>query len=141
MKALFIDTWGWLTLTDEREHRHDAVRALYATARREKVELVTTDYVLDETATLFFKRLLFAQAETAFTLLLRSAERGALTLERIAPARFEAACQLRLRYDDKPRISFTDFTSMVVMRERGLHDVLTGDAHFEHVGLGFQRRP
>jgi predicted nucleic acid-binding protein len=38
-------------------------------------------------------------------------------------------------------ISFTDITSFVVMRELGLSAVLTGDAHFEHVGQGFKRLP
>jgi len=58
-----------------------------------------------------------------------------------SPSRFEEAKVLRLRFDDKPRISFTDLTSMVVMREIGVTDVITGDEHFEHVGMGFQRKP
>ena len=49
--------------------------------------------------------------------------------------------ELRRKYDDKPDISFTDLTSMVVMQEFDLRDVLTGDAHFEHVGMGFRRQP
>ena len=48
--------------------------------------------------------------------LLASAAGGYL-IERITRARFARAWQLRLRYDDKPRISFTDLTSFVVMQE------------------------
>lgn len=48
---------------------------------------------------------------------------------------------LRRQYHDKPGISFTDLSSMAVMAEWGITDVLTGDAHFEHVGMGFRRRP
>ena len=48
---------------------------------------------------------------------------------------------MRLRYRDKPDISFTDFTSFVVMRELGLRDVLTADAHFAQAHLGFRRLP
>lgn len=34
-----------------------------------------------------------------------------------------------------------DFTSIVVMRDLGITDVFTGDAHFLHVGLGFHLVP
>jgi predicted nucleic acid-binding protein len=64
-----------------------------------------------------------------------------VAIERITPERFHAAWQLRLRYRDKPRISFTDLTSFVVMKEMRLISVISGDAHFEHAGLGFRRIP
>lgn len=59
---LFIDTWGWLTLRDGREARHKEAKALYHEFRKQKGRIFTTDYVLDETFTLLFRRLPFAQA-------------------------------------------------------------------------------
>ena len=66
---------------------------------------------------------------------------GLLDIEHVTPERFAQAWRLRLRYRDKPRISFADLTSFVVMRELGLREILTADAHFEHVGMGFVRKP
>lgn len=43
---------------------------------------------------------------------------------------------MRLKLQDKPRISFTDLTSMVVMNQLGLTDILTEDAHSTKVGMG-----
>jgi len=66
---------------------------------------------------------------------------GLVDIERVTPDRFKLAWRMRVRYRDKPGISFTDLTSFVVMRELGLRQVLTGDAHFEQVGMGFVRLP
>ena len=46
-----------------------------------------------------------------------------------------------MKYRDKPEISFTDFTSMMVMAELGLKRVLTEDQHFTQVGMGFELVP
>jgi predicted nucleic acid-binding protein len=62
-------------------------------------------------------------------------------LIQIDETRFAQAQILRLKYLDKPQISFTDLTSMVVMQELGISHVLTEDAHFIQVGLGFERLP
>jgi len=70
-----------------------------------------------------------------------ASRKGLLDVEHVTPERFSRAWRLRLRYHDKPRISFTDLTSFVVMRELELRQVLTGDAHFEQVGMGFVRLP
>jgi len=68
-------------------------------------------------------------------------EQGYLTLEWVGPSRFKEAKALRLKFDDKPRISFTDLTSMVVMKELGVKSILTDDDHFVQLGFDFEKMP
>jgi predicted nucleic acid-binding protein len=66
---------------------------------------------------------------------------GRLAIERVTSERFTAAWELRKRFQDKPKISFTDLTSMVIMQDRNIKKVLTDDDHFTHVGMGLQKVP
>jgi uncharacterized protein len=138
---LFVDTWGWVSLHNKRETRHDEVKAFYRRYRLSGAKIYTTDYVLDETLTLIFRRLPLELAKISMKSINDSIAQGYLHMVWMSPSRFEEAKVLRLRFDDKPRISFTDLTSMVVMKEIGVTEVITGDEHFEYVGMGFQRRP
>jgi predicted nucleic acid-binding protein len=136
---LFVDTWGWIVLADAGDPRHDEVVAL----RRRHTEggiLVTTDYVLDETFTRLFGGSPFAEAERFCSAVLRARDTGMVRVEPVTSERFARAYRMRLRYRDK-RISFTDLTSFVVMSELGIRDVLTADAHFAAVQLGFRTTP
>ena len=139
--ALFVDTWDWLTLRDRRERRHREAKATFQEALSRKSGLVTTDFVLDETFTLLFRRLPFHEAKTSMELLTTSCEETSVTLLGVSPARFKSAQALRLKFKDKPLISFTDLTSMAVMRELGIRRILTEDEHFEQVGFSFERVP
>ena len=64
-----------------------------------------------------------------------------LRFELIDNRRREKAWELFKKYQDKPDISFTDFTSFVVMSEFKLKEVFTDDDHFEKANLGFKRVP
>ena len=137
---LFIDTWGWLALADARDPAHkDVVRE--RRLRSSRGELVTTDYVLDETITRLYSRSPYSSARRFSDAVFEASALGFLQIERIGVDRFAAAYELRLRYRDKPGFSFTDLTSFVVMRELGIREVLTADVHFDQVHLGFQRVP
>jgi predicted nucleic acid-binding protein len=59
---------------------------------------------------------------------------GRLRWERIENDRFERAGGLSSQYQDKD-LSFTDCTSIAVMREFKLKNVITTDGHFQQVGF------
>ena len=140
-ERFFVDTWAWLVLANDRDPAFAAVSGLRAEAAGRAGAWVTTDYVLDETLTRLFMGAPFAKARRFAEAIFRAAELGLVDIERVTPERFRGAWELRLRYRDKPRISFTDLTSFVVMKEMGLNSVVTGDAHFGHAGLGFRSMP
>jgi predicted nucleic acid-binding protein len=140
-ERLFIDTWGWLVLANGRDPAFGVVSGFRASVAGQRGAWVTTDYVLDESMTRLFAAAPFAEARRFFEGIFEASRQGLLDIEHVTPERFSGAWRLRLRYRDQPRISFTDFTSFVVMRELGLRQVLTGDAHFAQVGMGFVRMP
>jgi predicted nucleic acid-binding protein len=140
-QGVFVDTWGWTALGYRREARHAEIKQYYAQMAAAAVPVCTTDYVLDETITLLFRRAPFAEASRYISGLLDAVSSGYLSLEHISPQRFAEAWKLRLKFHDKPRVSFTDLTSMVVMRELGITQVLTEDEHFQQVNFGFTRVP
>ena len=140
-ERLVVDTWGWLSLADDREPRHRQVREIVAELGRAGGTAVTTDYILDETLTLVFRRLPFVRARRFMTTLDGAERDGTLHVEPVGAERFAGAKTLRLRFRDKPDISFTDLTTMVVMHELRLTRILTADEHFRHVGLDFQLLP
>jgi len=135
---IFIDTWGWLTLRDKSEKKHHEVTGFIRKCLSRNILIYTTDYILDETFTLLFKRLSFSKAENSFDLIRNAMDKGEFQLEWITPERFYQTCEFRQKFRDKPEISFTDLSSMVVMQELKIRHILTEDAHFIHVNLGFQ---
>jgi predicted nucleic acid-binding protein len=138
---IFVDTWGWIALGHRKNPRHNEVKGFYQDMRKEGSRVYTSDYVLDEVATLLFRREAFDEAIRFMEGIFAASEQGHLIIERITSERFSAAWRLRRRFKDKTRISFTDLTSMAVMEECGLNDILTEDEHFIQVGMGFQRLP
>ena len=138
---VFVDTWGWLTLEDHKETKHEEVATLVRESLKRPGLLVTSDHVLDEVITRLFRRRPFEESWLFTEGLLKSAGRGSVVLERVNEERFEDAIALRKTLSDKPRISFTDLTSMVIMRELKILTVVTADEHFRQAGLGFRLLP
>lgn len=139
--AVFIDTWGWIALGYRKDSRHSEVRSFYRELRARRGRAYTTDFVLDEVATLLFRREPFSEAVRFIEGIFAAADLGSLNIERVTSQRFTEAWRLRKVYQDKPSISFTDLTSIAIMQELGITHVLTDDDHFVQVALGFSKVP
>jgi predicted nucleic acid-binding protein len=123
MKALFVDTAGWMACADAADPAHEAACRARDAALEQGCLLVTTDYVADETLTLIRTRLGLPAAEAWWRQVEGSSR---VRWERIDEVRAEKARHSFFRHRDK-EYSFTDCTSLVVMAELRLKQALTTD--------------
>ena len=137
MKKVFFDTWGWVALAHKDDDHHDEALSFYRSFLLKEGLPVTTDYVLAETVTLL--RAKTHGIDAFMDTILAAGEEGRVRIERINEARWGKAWLLCKKYQDKPSISFVDFTSFVVMKELNVSHVLTADKHFEDAGSGFRK--
>ena len=130
-RDVFMDTAGFLALWDAGDEYHHAAARLQAELARKHRRFVTTDYVVDETATL----LLIRHSHSAASDFLETATAGeSLRLEWVGSDCFHAAAKFFRRHADK-EWSFTDCVSFTVMREFGIQDCFTTDHHFRQAGF------
>ena len=134
---LFIDTWGWVAVADRGDTGHEAAAEIFRQARRSG-GAVTSNFILDETFTHLFKHRPFEEAWNFATTVVQS---PFIDIQEVTGARFSRAMEFRKQFSDKPKISFTDLSTMAIMGELGITDILTADRHFTHVGLGFRALP
>ncbi len=140
-KYVFVDSWAWLALSNKKDMSHELAKKLYGEIKADGYRMVTSDYVLDEVITALFKNVAFGGAIEFIESLFDAIKDNQIKLERITEKRFKNAWSLRVKYQDKPDISFTDLTSFVLMQELAINIVFTGDAHFNQVNLGFETMP
>lgn len=134
-RAVFVDTSAWVAFFLQTEEGHgETVEAFdeLATAAR---PLVTTDYVLAETATRLRARGGVALADRAWEAIEDGQEVELVQVD----ARLRARARDLFRKYGQMMLSVTDCVSFAVMKEFGIRDALTFDADFEKVG--FDRLP
>jgi predicted nucleic acid-binding protein len=128
---IFVDTSGFYALLAGKDPCHEKAAAILKKASSASTRFVTTDYVLDETATLFKARGLGHRLDLFFSDL--AASHACRTLWTGADD-FARARDYFLRHKDKD-YSFTDCVSFCAMRAGGLRRALTTDAHYLQAGF------
>jgi uncharacterized protein len=131
MTFLFVDTAGWMACADAADPVHQSACNIRDHWLEQGDQLLTTDYVVDETLTLLRLRLGLPAAEDWWHSMAASRR---VQRELIHDERAERARQIFFRYRDK-NFSFTDCTSFAVMRELRLRQALTTDSHFRQAGF------
>jgi predicted nucleic acid-binding protein len=127
----FVDTSGFYALLVRGEPRHARAKEVLARAARSGRRFVTTDYVLDETATLLKARGCGHLARPLFETVFQSA---ACQVKWMDAERFGEVQRFFFKHQDQDW-SFTDCFSFCVMRPLGIRDALTTDHHFRQAGF------
>lgn len=126
---IFVDAGAWIAYTNPKDRHHDAATKLYAELKRLDIQLVTTDYVIDETATRLRYDVHHAMAVQFLDFINDILARKELRLERIGTRTFDDAEQL-FRQRNTTRLSFTDCTSFVICKEKRISTTFGFDRHF-----------
>jgi hypothetical protein len=139
MKPIFFDTWGWVAIANKNDRHHKNAFEFYKVFLQSGGVPITSDYILSETFTLLKIRANIDGVIQFGEGLIQAILAGKIILENITPPRWKESWDLLKKFQDKPKISFCDFSSFAIMRELGIEEVLTNDTHFEQVGFGFKK--
>jgi predicted nucleic acid-binding protein len=128
---IFIDTSGFYALLVRGDDQHDRARHAMRKAAKKKQRFVTTDYVLDEAATLLMAR----GGSPVIPALFESVSASkACRVVWMDVERFEKTKVLFIKNLDRIW-SFTDCFSFIVMKDLQLREALSKDAHFRAAGF------
>ena len=128
---ILVDTAGFLALWDASDQFHRPALQLQMELSRKGRRFVTTDYIVDETATLLLVRHSHPAAADFLQTVLAS---QSLQIQWIDSDHFQRAARFFTQHDDK-QWSFTDCLSFILMRELRLTDCFTTDHHFQQAGF------
>lgn len=130
-RETFIDTSGFYALLVRNDGRHKEARAWLERAEAARQRAVTTDDVLDETATLMKAK--GARASAPGFLRARGGIGG--HPHRVdGTGAFQPGQGILPAHHDH-EYSFTDCVSFVVMKEFSLREALSKDRHFQEAGF------
>lgn len=127
----FVDTSGFYALLSKDDPGHARAAEILREGERGRRRFATTDYVLDEAATLLSAR---GKRHLAAPLFRAALHSGACRIEWTGADRFQAAAAFSERHLDQPW-SFTDCLSFVVTKERRIREALTRDGDFRKAGF------
>ena len=135
---IFVDSGAWIALLNRRDQHHDDAVVILNNLGRQNVQLLTTDYVIDETVTWLRYRVSHPVAVQFFDLIGSSRATGVLTLVAIDRFLFQEAERLFRQYNTA-RLSFTDCTSFAICQQHNISEAFAFDQHFPMVGITLRR--
>ena len=124
---IFVDTSAWYASSSARDAHHQDAKLFLASVRE---QLITSDYVVDETLTLFRTR---GENQHALRFGAEVIEGSFAEIITIDDKDFADAWDVFQRFHDKAW-SFTDCTSRVVMERLGIQRAFAFDDDFRQFG-------
>ena len=131
---IFVDSGAWIALLDRRDQYHSEAVAIYNNLMQQRTQLLTTDYVIDETATHLRYKVNHSIAVQFLNLIENSKVTGRLTVAEIDSVLFQTADRLFRQYDTA-ELSFTDCTSFAVCQQHNISEAFAFDQDFTIIGI------
>ncbi len=88
---IFVDTWAWVALADCDDPYHEIATAEHGRLAKQRVQYLTTDWVLGETITYLYDALAANQARSFIESVLAAGNNGAYRLLRLTNDQFDRA--------------------------------------------------
>lgn len=134
MKKIFVDTSAWAAMADSKDtHHHSAL--LYQDQIIGKVQLISTNYVLDELYTLLLLNTGYQSTVVFKRKLDFLIQEMILKIIWITPQISKETWYVFERFNIDKKWSFTDCSSYVVMKHETITEVFTFDHHFSQMGF------
>ena len=138
---IFLDSWGFITLFNSKEKYHQEVSECFKDCINNKYIFFTSILIISETITFIYRKLGHQVSKPAVEILTKNIDDKLVNLIEVDELRMKKVLELRQKYYDKPKISFTDLSSMLIMKELEIEEIITADRHFLEVNLGFKLKP
>jgi len=133
-RQIFVDTGGWISVECKGDKYHSAGSSYYSDLLRSDAQLLTSDYVLDETITRLKYDVGFDIAEECWMRVKEAERSGRLIVLDVDGTVRDAAFEILRKYHDQ-KISFTDCASFVLAQREKVEAVFAFDHHFRLFGL------
>lgn len=133
MKQVFVDTSAFAALADKKDDNH--AKAVSFNKTISGIRLVTTNYILDELYTLLLLNTGYGKTVEFKSRLDFLIARNALKVVWISESIATQTWQIFEQFNTDKQWSFTDCTSYIVMKERGITEAFTFDHHFSQMGF------
>jgi predicted nucleic acid-binding protein len=131
MRALFVDTSGWVAVADQSDQFHERAARFYGQAFAHYARLVTTSLILAESYALLRRALPTDRVLYWLDRLLASPRVEVVYDDR---ALIDRARSVLAAYGDQ-KFSLVDGVSFAVMRDRRIREALAFDRHFQTAGF------
>lgn len=126
-RRVFLDTSGIFAWINARDPHHELMMTF---PRQPDIQLILTDYIVDEACTLFGARNIGHRRDDIFQLVQSSKIVRMVWVEKET---FWQAWEWMQKFRDQT-FSFTDCTSFAVMKTLGIQEAATNDSHFRTAG-------
>ena len=134
MKKIFIDTSAWDAIEDSGDVNHEAAM-IFKDEMANRYELITSNYILDETYTLLLRNIGYARTVAFHRQLEMLKKAGVLQVIQLSENIIENAWIIFEKYNQDKCWSFTDCASYAAMKDQDIDEVFSFDRHFEQMGL------